>query len=60
MGLKLIFDNYARVIGKRVNNILTPLNKKIKVLKKNGARGEPDKLALLRVRTALNLNPPLP
>ena len=60
MGLEPLFENYARVIGKRVNNMLTPLDAKLKALKKSGARGEPDRLALLQARAALNLDPPPP
>ena len=60
MGLKPLFDNYARVVGKRVNNALTPLNARIKVLKKSGARGEPDRLTLVQAPAALNLDPPPP
>ena len=60
MGRAPLFENYQRVIGKRVNNALTPLNAKIKTLKKSGARGEPDRLALLQAPATLNLDPPPP
>ena len=60
MGMAPLFDNYARVIGKRVNNMLTPVNTKLKALKKSGARAEPDRLALLQAAAALNLDPPPP
>jgi hypothetical protein len=60
MGLEPLFDNYERVIGKRVNNALTPLNAKLKALKKSGARCEGDKLTLLQASAALNLDPPPP
>ena len=60
MGLKPLFNNYQRVIGKRVNNMLTPLNKKLKALRKDGARAEPERIALLAKATELNLDPPPP
>ena len=60
MGLEPLFQNYQRVIGKCVNNVLTPLNVKLKAFKKSGARGEPDRLALLQAHAALNLDPPPP
>ena len=33
MGLEPLFNNYERVIGKHVNNALTPLNTKLKTPK---------------------------
>ena len=60
MGMKPLFTGYQGVIGKRVNNMLTPLNVKLKALRKSGARGEADRLALLQALAKLNLDPPPP
>ena len=60
MGLKPLFTGYQGVVGKRVNNMLTPLNTKLKTLRRYGARAEPDRLALLQAPAKLNLDPPPP
>jgi len=60
MDMKPLFTGYLGVIGKRVNNALTPLSAKLKVLRKKGARGEADRLALLQAAAKLNLDPPPP
>ena len=58
MGYPLLSPEEAKTIGKRCNNLLTPLEKRLKEMRKRGARAAAERTALLAAPAALNLEMP--
>ena len=55
LGYPLLSFEEAAIMGKRCNNLLTPLEKKLKEMRKRGARTAAERAALLAAPAALNL-----
>ena len=60
MGLQPLFNEYGRVIGTRIGNALVPVDKKLRALRKMGARKAQERATLLGRTAALKLDPPPP